>query len=70
MEGYTPDNNPVIGKHPNMDDVYICTGFSGHGFKLSPAIGKLTSQLLLEEELNHNLDDFSPNRFMGKEVTV
>nr|MCH8236342.1 hypothetical protein [Chloroflexota bacterium] len=27
---------------------YICTGFSGHGFKLAPAVGTVMAELVLE----------------------
>ena len=35
----TPDSHPVIDRVDGVDGLYICTGFSGHGFKLSPAVG-------------------------------
>ena len=28
--------------------MYICTGFSGHGFKLSPMVGVLMAEVILE----------------------
>ena len=34
----TPDWNPVIGEGP-LDGLLIAAGFSGHGFKISPAVG-------------------------------
>ena len=31
-----------------IDGLYLCTGFSGHGFKLSPMVGVLMSELVLD----------------------
>ncbi len=44
----TPDSHPVIDREDGVDGMYVCTGFSGHGFKLSPAVGLLTSELALD----------------------
>ena len=44
----TPDSHPVIDRVDGVDGLYICTGFSGHGFKLSPAVGLLVSELVLD----------------------
>ena len=43
----TPDYNPVIGPAP-VDGLFLCTGFSGHGYKISPAVGTLTADLLCD----------------------
>ena len=44
----TPDSHPIIDRADGIDGLYICTGFSGHGFKLSPAVGLLVSELALD----------------------
>jgi sarcosine oxidase subunit beta len=41
----TPDFNPIIGPAP-LEGLYLCTGFSGHGFKISPAVGAFMADLL------------------------
>jgi sarcosine oxidase, subunit beta len=43
----TPDYNPIIGPAP-VDGLFLATGFSGHGFKISPAVGKLVADLLTD----------------------
>ncbi len=35
----TPDWHPVIDEVPAGRGHYVCAGFSGHGFKLGPAVG-------------------------------
>lgn len=56
----TPDLHQVVGKVDGIDGLYICTGFSGHGFKLAPAIGIALSELILDGEAK--LLDISPLR--------
>ncbi|PZC46001.1 MAG: sarcosine oxidase subunit beta [Chloroflexi bacterium] len=42
----TPDTHPIVDKIDGIDGLYICTGFSGHGFKLAPAVGICMSELI------------------------
>ena len=59
----TPDLHPVIDRVDGIDGLYICTGFSGHGFKLAPAVGVCMSELILEG--GSKLVDITPLR-MGR----
>ncbi len=43
-----PDWNPVIGPVGNVDGLLVCAGFAGHGFKISPAVGDLVADLVIE----------------------
>ncbi len=49
----TPDLHPIVDKVDGIDGLYICTGFSGHGFKESPAIGTCMAELILDGEATH-----------------
>jgi len=42
----TPDHNGILDKHPEFDGLYFACGFSGHGLMMSPATGKLMSELI------------------------
>jgi glycine/D-amino acid oxidase-like deaminating enzyme len=42
----TPDHNPVFGVHPDMPGFYVAGGFSGHGLMMSPATGKVMSEII------------------------
>jgi glycine/D-amino acid oxidase-like deaminating enzyme len=42
----TEDHNGIIDKHPEIEGVYVAAGFSGHGLMMSPATGKLMSELV------------------------
>ena len=43
-----PDWNPVIAPVGGIDGLVLCAGFAGHGFKISPAVGDLVADLVLE----------------------
>jgi sarcosine oxidase subunit beta len=57
----TPDWHPVLDAVPGVGGLYCAIGFSGHGFKLSPAIGKAMAELVLEGRARDV--DLSPLRF-------
>ena len=42
------DMHPIVGRTP-VDGFYVANGFSGHGFKLAPAIGSLLAQAITGE---------------------
>lgn len=54
----TPDWHPIVDEVPRGSGHFLCTGFSGHGFKLAPAVGLMTAQMVLGEE-----PDFDPHLF-------
>ena len=43
----SPDGNLIIDRHPAANNVWIAGGGSGHGFKLSPAVGELVAQAIV-----------------------
>ena len=44
----TPDWHPIIGNDPDVGGFVHCEGFSGHGFKLGPAVGKVVAETILD----------------------
>ncbi len=42
----TPDMHPVLGALPEIGGLYVAAGFSGHGFKLAPVVGRAFGELL------------------------
>lgn len=44
----TPDDQPIIGKLPQLENLYACTGFSGHGLMHGPAAGLAVSEEILD----------------------
>lgn len=60
----TPDSRPILGEIPGIDGLYVCAGFSGMGFKISPAIGLVMSELLLDGRgMTVDISAFRPERF-------
>jgi glycine/D-amino acid oxidase-like deaminating enzyme len=43
----TPDWNPVISR-TGLDGLVVAAGFSGHGFKIAPAVGTLIADLVVD----------------------
>ena len=60
----TPDWHPVLDKVEGIDGLYVAVGFSGHGFKLSPMIGVVMSELITEGRATSlDISEMSLNRF-------
>jgi sarcosine oxidase, subunit beta len=43
----TPDFNPAVSE-TGIDGLIVAAGFSGHGFKISPSVGRLVADLVLD----------------------
>jgi sarcosine oxidase len=54
----TPDDDFIIDWHPQLDGVLVVTGFSGHGFKFGPAIGRIAADLLLSGRTSFEIGRF------------
>jgi sarcosine oxidase subunit beta len=60
----TPDDQPILGRLPQLDGLVACTGFSGHGFMHGPAAGLLTAEEILDGRAHTvNIDALRWNRF-------
>jgi sarcosine oxidase subunit beta len=59
LYGITPDWHPVIDETPAGSGFYTCAGFSGHGFKLGPAVGVIVADMLTGE----SEAEFDPHLF-------
>ena len=63
----TPDSQAVIGPCPEVDGLFLVSGFSGHGFKLAPSVGEGVAQMLAGEPISaFDAEFFSPSRFDGQ----
>ena len=60
----TPDANPILDQSPTVTGLFWAAGFSGHGFKLSPVIGRMVAELALHGECrDHPVERFRLSRF-------
>jgi sarcosine oxidase, subunit beta len=59
----TPDWNPVLGCLPDMPGLVVGYGFSGHGFKLSPGVGRVLAQAALGLKTDVPLLPYALERF-------
>jgi sarcosine oxidase, subunit beta len=68
----TPDYNPIISASPRPG-LWLCAGFSGHGYKISPAVGELMADLILDGQSRHSdvdAHDFRWSRFGEEDPLV
>jgi sarcosine oxidase subunit beta len=65
----TPDWHPAIGQVPGTGRVFVAAGFSGHGFKLAPAVGLGVAELICDgRTTTFDLDLLDPGRFERREL--
>lgn len=61
----TPDFNPLLSG-TGVDRLFVATGFSGHGFKIAPAVGELMADLICDGDSSRAdvpAGDFRLSRF-------
>ncbi len=69
----TEDWMPIMDRHPGTAGYFVCTGMSGHGFKLSPAVGEMMAALIMEGRCpepairDYRLGRFSEGHLMRSE---
>lgn len=68
MYTWTPDEDFIIDELPGYPGIFIGCGFSGHGFKLAPVVGKILSELVQSKPHPYpkTRDIFSIERFREK----
>jgi sarcosine oxidase, subunit beta len=60
----SPDQRPLLGEVPGVAGLHCAAGFSGMGFKISPAVGLTMSELLVDgRSRTVDLGIFTPARF-------
>jgi sarcosine oxidase, subunit beta len=61
LYGITPDWHPILDKLPGLEGGWCAVGFSGHGFKMSPIVGQLMAELIVDGKTSTL--DVAPLRF-------
>lgn len=68
MVDVTPDEIPVISGVDTLRGLIVATGFSGHGFGIGPAAGKLTADLALGRKPDVDEKPYRFARFARKQL--
>lgn len=63
IEAFMPDRIPVISPSSIHQNVFHAFGFSAHGFQLSPVVGRIVSELILDGHSALPVEPFSIKRF-------
>ncbi|MGH2561472.1 MAG: NAD(P)/FAD-dependent oxidoreductase [Thermomicrobiales bacterium] len=63
VEALTVDEVPILGPLPGVENVTVATGFSGHGFALSPIIGQVMAELIVDGAPSIPIDELTFERF-------
>lgn len=61
--GFTPDNLPLVGQLPGVDNCFICGGYTGHGNAFAIHCAKLVSELVMGK-MNRDSELFEVGRFL------
>ena len=59
----TPDNRPILGRDPAVENLWYATGHGRNGILLAGVTGEFLAQLYAGEELEHDLSSMDPGRF-------
>lgn len=51
----SPDEHFIVDRHPDLDQIVIAAGFSGHGFKFASVIGEILADLAVEGTTPHDI---------------
>jgi sarcosine oxidase subunit beta len=61
---WTPDSLPILDRAPGIANLFMCAGFSGHGFCLGPAVGEAMSEWITGGRPELDLSAFAWKRFL------
>ena len=65
----TPDGNPILDRSQTVEGLSWAVGFSGHGFKLSPVVGRMVAELVMHGKSgDHPVHRFGASRFASGEL--
>jgi sarcosine oxidase subunit beta len=61
----TPDRQAILGRVPvpGAEQLWVATGFSGHGFMLAPAVGRIVAEAVSGGAEDEALGVLDPGRF-------
>ena len=60
---FTPDGKPFCGKMQDIEGLYHCSGFCGHGIVQSPTIGVIMSDLIRNGKTDYDIAAIEADRY-------
>ena len=63
---FSPDCRPFCGPDRDIEGLYHCAGFSGHGIAQSPTVGLIMTQLILDGETPYDVDALAADRYFDE----
>jgi len=63
IEGYLPDDIPIMGPSSKVSGLYYAFGFCGHGFQLGPGVGDTMAELIDKGATTTPIAPFHIKRF-------
>jgi sarcosine oxidase subunit beta len=67
IEGYMPDEVPIMGSSEKVSGLYYAFGFCGHGFQLGPGVGTVMAELIATGATSTPIAPFAISRFREAE---
>ena len=66
----SPDRQPILGPVGGVNGLHVAAGFSGHGFMISPVVGRIVAEKLLGLPTVLPVDMFDAGRFQRGELFI
>ncbi|MFP3799610.1 NAD(P)/FAD-dependent oxidoreductase [Paraburkholderia sp. SIMBA_027] len=63
VEGYMPDDRPIMGASGTTSGLFYAFGFCGHGFQLGPGVGDTMAELIDTGGTSTPIEPFDIRRF-------
>ncbi len=59
----SPDHHAILGRAPELENLYLANGCSGHGVMHAPAIGQVVAEMILDGRTSIDITALRPSRF-------
>jgi len=64
--GFTSDHSPFFGRVPELDGVVAASGLGSTGLTAGPLVGKVLSEIILNQETSLPLEDYPADQYIQK----
>jgi sarcosine oxidase subunit beta len=70
IEGYMPDDRPIMGPSARVPGLFYAFGFCGHGFQLGPGVGDVMAELIHTGATTTPIEHYHIGRFAKLPATA